>query len=230
MTYRWLMFDADGTLFDYDAAEGKALRRTLAIFGLPYNGQVLDIYRRINGQLWLDLEQGLTTRDELRLTRFSHLFAAIAGDHPAPAAGEFSRAYLETLGNCADLMPGAATLLGALHGSYNLALITNGFANVQRSRLSRSGLAHYFDPVVISDEVGVAKPDPRIFDLALERMRCPARSEVLMIGDSLSSDIAGAVSYGIDACWYNPEERAADADLAARYEIRALGELLDILA
>ncbi len=229
MTYRWFLFDADGTLFDYDAAEYQALSRSLAQAGLPFGPDVLETYRRINSQLWRDFEMAQITSDRIKTERFTRLFDELDLDQPAPDPSRFGTRYLRNLGDCIDLMPDAAAVLHDLRGKVRLALITNGLSTVQRSRLSKSGLDTYFEAVVVSDEEGVAKPDPGIFDIIFARMDQPNKDDVLMIGDSLTSDIRGANAYGIDACWYNLEGRPRDVEVAIRYEIRALPELLSIV-
>jgi len=228
-TYSWALFDADGTLFDYEAAERQALSATLGQFGLPFGPEVLATYQEVNGQLWRAFELGQTTPERIKTERFALLFEAIgrSGSFPDPAL--FGDAYLTTLGTCVDLLPDAMTVLDALTGKVRLALITNGLTKVQHARLAASGLDGTFEVVVISEEEGVAKPDPAIFDVAFERMGGPVRREVLMVGDSLTSDIRGANAYGIDACWYNPAGLPRDAEVQVRYEIRRLTALLPIL-
>lgn len=229
MTYLWLLFDADGTLFDYEAAEQQALSATLAQFGLPFGPEVLATYQEINGKLWRDFEKGLTNPERIKTERFALLFDALHWPVPPLDPVLCGEAYLTTLGTCVDLLPDALTVLNALTGKAHLALITNGLTKVQRARLANSGLDAYFEAVVISEEEGVAKPDPGIFDVIFSRMGHPQRRDVLMIGDSLTSDIRGANRYGIDACWYNPRGLPRDRDVEIRYEITSLLELLPIV-
>ena len=226
MKYKWLLFDADGTLFDYDRAEGAALQDTFELLGLPYDAGYATVYRQINSDIWLDFEKGRITQERLRTKRFELLFDAvqIACD---PAV--FSPKYLTSLASYADLVDGAEEVLRELHGQAGLLLITNGLSDVQRSRFARSTVMQYFADVVISEEVGAAKPDPEIFDVAFAKMGYPERKEVLMVGDSLTSDIKGGNLYGIDTCWFNPGRRPRDRDVRIRYEIGKLKELLDIL-
>jgi FMN phosphatase YigB (HAD superfamily) len=109
-------------------------------------------------------------------------------------------------------------------------LITNGLKEVQRPRLARSAISGYFADIVISEEVGAAKPDARIFDAAFQRMGHPRKADVLMVGDSMSSDIRGGKAYGIDTCWFNPASKLRELDVDSRYEIADLCELVDLLA
>ena len=229
MIYQWLLFDADGTLFDYDAAEHQALRRALQLFDLHYDLDVLEAYREINEQMWKEFELGNVTAEDIKSERFARLFAALDRS-PDPDPQVFGERYLTCLGDCVDLMPDAEQVLSELEPLAHLALITNGLTAVQRSRLAKSGLGSYFEAVVISDEEGVAKPDPAIFDIAMERMGHPPKDAVLMIGDSLTSDMRGADLYDIDACWYNPDGRPRVPDVNVRYEIRSLQELLQIVS
>lgn len=226
MTYSWLIFDADGTLFDYDRAESTAFRRTFQQDGLSFDDRYADVYRAVNSQIWREFERGEISAADLRVQRFARLFARLdlAVD---PAA--FSRAYLDNLGQQADLLDGAADVVRALHGRHRMIVLTNGLREVQRARLAGSGLHPFFEDMVISDEVGVAKPDPRIFDIAFQRMGDPPRDQVLMIGDGLESDIRGAAGYGIDACWYNPSRLRRPDGLAITYEINHLHDVLALL-
>lgn len=226
MTYTWLIFDADGTLFDYDRAEASAFHRTFDQNGHPFAPQYADVYREVNSQIWREFERGEISADALRVERFARLFARLDLDVD-PAA--FSRDYLLNLGGQADLLEGAADIVRTLAPHYRLLVLTNGLSDVQRARLAGSGLQDYFQDIVISDEVGVAKPDPAIFDIAFGLMGDPARAQVLMIGDGLSSDIRGAANYGIDACWFNPAGAARPDGLPIRYEIASLSDLRALL-
>jgi 2-haloacid dehalogenase len=226
MKYEWLLLDADGTLFDYDHAEAMALQRTFEQMGCAFEPGHAEVYRRINGQIWLDFEQGCISQEDLRTRRFELLFDAVGVDL---APGTFSVAYLQNLAWGTRLIDGAAEVVRALHGRVGLMLITNGLREVQRPRFERSALNGYFAGLVISEEVGAAKPHPLIFDEAFQRMGRPRKEAVLMVGDSLTSDMCGGVGYGLDTCWYNPEGRPRDPDVPVRYEIRDLRQLLSLL-
>jgi len=141
----------------------------------------------------------------------------------------FSATYLSQLGQNAQLIDGAEAMLRALSGQVDMMLITNGLHAVQRSRFALSPLPAYFADIIISEEVGVAKPAPGIFDIAFEKMGNPAKDRVLIIGDSLSSDMAGGINYGIDTCWFNPDGRARDGQVGITHEIRRLSDLPPML-
>ena len=226
MLYSWLLFDADGTLFDYDTAESKALAATFHDSGIPFTVGYAKSYRQINAQIWSDFEKGQISQEELRSERFGRLFTALEIDaDPLP----FSDAYLTNLGNAADLIDGTQSLLQTLYKKYKLLLITNGIPEVQRSRLAHSTILRYFEVIIISGEIGIAKPDPAIFDAAFQSMGHPPRAETLIIGDSLTSDIQGGLNYGIDTCWYNPDQHPPNPAIPATYEIQTLAELHALL-
>ncbi len=225
--YRWLLFDADDTLFDYGAAEAAALREAFELHGIPYGAEHLARYQRINLQAWRELEEGRITQAVLRTRRFEHLFATLGVTADAPA---FAETYVDRMAAQAQLVDGALEVVRALAATHRLAIITNGLADVQRRRLAASPVRAHVAELVISDEVGAAKPHRAIFDAAFARIGMPSTSEVLMIGDSLSSDIAGGTSYGLDTCWYNPLGLPGRADLVPTYEVRHLLELPLLLA
>jgi 2-haloacid dehalogenase len=225
MTYTWLLFDADGTLFDYDQAEAYAFRTALAQLGQPFEPHYLTEYRRINHALWLELEQGTIDQVTLRTRRFELLLAAI---NIKADAGDFSARYTTNLANSTFLITGAEETVKALAQACHLAIITNGLADVQRSRFARSAIAPYIKEIIISEEVGAAKPAPAFFDVAFTRMGCPAKSEALVIGDSLSSDIQGGLNYGLDTCWFNPAGQV-NGRIEYTFEIQRLAELPGLL-
>ena len=228
MSYEWVLLDADGTIFDYDEAERYALEATLQDFELAFDEGTVEVYRRINGALWLDFEEGKIEADRLKVLRFERLLAAMGAGVSDPAW--FSAVYLRHLGECAALIDGAAQVVRALHARARLALITNGLKEVQRSRLAKSQLEPFFEAIIISDEIGVSKPDPGIFDVAFLRMGEPDRSDVLIVGDSLTSDMKGGRDYGIDTCWFNPDHAPREPQIDTRYEIDALSDLLALVA
>ena len=225
MPYKWLLFDADGTLLDYDAAEKIALQTTFEEAGLAYEASYLSVYRKVNSQIWRDFEQGEITQQDLRTKRFDLLFEALDLSYNAH---DFSPRYLRHLSQRDELIPEAEEVVVALAKNFKLALITNGLSDVQRPRFAASALRDYFNATIISEEVGAAKPDTRIFDVAFAKMGEPDKAEVLIIGDSLTSDIQGGVNYGIDTCWFNPAGKPKASSPTPTFEITSLIELLKI--
>ena len=224
--YPWLFFDADGTLFDYNRAEATAFRKAFDLLQFPFEDAYLDIYQRINRELWQALERHEVTPAVLRVQRFERLLDALQLTGSADA---LNVAYVEQLGLCTDLIEGAYEVLQTLSTVSRIAIVTNGLEAVQRSRLSYSTIHQFISELIISEEVGAAKPHPAFFDAAFARTGIPRKSDVLIIGDSLTSDIQGGVNYGIDTCWYNPASEPGSTDLPITYQIRHLRDLLEII-
>jgi len=199
--YSWIIFDADNTLFDFDRAERGALERTLGRFGMICDAEARAQFTAISARLWRAFESGAITSARLRVARFEEL---LAGRVPAVDPQLVSEAYLRELGGEAHLLPRAEEVVRRLAVSHQLLLATNGIADVQRRRFGAATIGDCFHDVVISDEIGIAKPHPGFFDEAFRRMGDPAREQVLLVGDSLTSDIAGGAAYGIDTCWFCP--------------------------
>ena len=224
--YPWLWFDADGTLFDYDRAEAAALKNTFHSLTLPFEDAYLDVYRKINHRLWQALERQEITQAVLRNRRFELLMEAI---QVSGSPEEMSSTYVEQLSICSELMEGAYEVLQRLHEKSQIAIVTNGLQAVQRGRLEHSAIRGFIQELIISEEIGAAKPGRAFFDAAFARCGHPAKSDVLIIGDSLSSDIQGGVDYGIDTCWYNLTGEVKPENLPITYEIASLAELLKII-
>jgi len=186
--YPWLWFDADGTLFDYNRAETTALRHAFHSLSLPFDDSYLDIYRRINHGLWQALERHEITPAALRLRRFELLLEAL---QLSASIDRMSGLYLEQLGICADLIEGAYEVLETLGRTCQIAIVTNGLDAVQRSRLERSTIRGFITELIISEEIGAAKPHAAFFDAASARTGRPPKSDILLIGDSLTSDVQG---------------------------------------
>lgn len=224
MPYKWLLFDVDNTLLDFEQTETLALEQNFAQHGLPFPPEAKKRYHEINQRFWQRLERKEVTPETLQVGRFQELFDELGISYDAAL---FADSYLAQLGQQAPLVDGALELLQELNGRFQLGIITNGLADVQHPRLEKSGLKPYFSPIIISQEIGVSKPNPGIFDAAFAQMNQPAKSEVLIIGDSLSSDMAGGVNYGIDTCWFNPNGKTTD--LPITYKIKTLRQLHEIL-
>jgi len=224
LKYTWLLFDADDTLFDFAKAEANALKWTLEQSRLDFKPEYTRIYAKVNQQVWQEFERGLVTSLELRTKRFRLFFAesGLPGDEQLT-----SRLYLKNLALGTDLLDGADELIHNLQKNYHLALVTNGLKDVQRPRLVHSSLHGCFEQVFISEEIGVSKPSRAYFETIFTRINQPPRDKVLIIGDSLTSDIQGGLDFGIHTCWYNPGSRLTG--LPVTYQIAHLNELPALL-
>ena len=222
--YKLILWDLDNTLFDFDKAEEAALQYAMHKHGLAYDPtSTLEAFKVVNNRRWMGLEQKRYTRDEVLVGRFDEFFGKENVD-----GGAFNADYLWHLGEHKAVYPEAESVVRELNSrGYIQSIVTNGAKEVQDACYHHSPIAPFMKTVAISEEVGVAKPDPRIFEIACENSGWMDKGSTLMIGDSLSSDIAGGQAYGVDTCYFNPGSKGHKA--RPSYEIRTLPEILDIL-
>jgi 2-haloacid dehalogenase len=226
VTYTTLLFDLDHTLLDTDASMRSAFAQTMTRFGGSSEDPYWNAFDRINRLLWNQVERGEISPNEVRTERFHQLVAETDLDaHPHDMADD----YLDGLGAHGDLYKGARSVLDNLVSSATLGLVTNGIGQAQRARIDRLGIDYYFASIVISGEVGTSKPGTAIFDIAFNDLGGPPKDSVLMIGDSLTSDIQGGINYGIDTCWYNPDSHSASNTINPTHEISALQDLSSLV-
>ncbi|GAB4246416.1 MAG: YjjG family noncanonical pyrimidine nucleotidase [Saprospiraceae bacterium] len=225
--YTSIFFDADDTILDFRRSATVALQQTLEEHELPVTEESLEIYHRINHDVWLAFERKEITAPELRLLRFERFLDAI-GEYREPEL--LSRRYLHLLSQSCIFIDGATEVLDELKSrGFRLALITNGLKEVQRPRFANARMEQWFDTIVISDEIGVAKPDKRFFDHAFEQAGQPGVSESLVVGDSLQSDIQGGNSYGVDTAWFNPDNKENLSGHRPKYEVSNYRQLMSLI-
>ena len=224
MRYQYLLIDNDNTLMDFGAAEAKALVDVLAAHDLPTDEATVHAYHEINDALWKALERGETTQPLLKVERFRQLLAYLGRTDVDPAL--LGAEYAAGLGNHADLLPGAEAFMQAVHGKMKIALVSNGVSAIQRSRLARCPLTPLFDAIVISEEVGAAKPDPKLLEVAMEQLGCTDKAQAVMMGDSLTADIPAAVSAGVDSIYFSLKGKGSDT---ATYTVFTYDEAYAIL-
>lgn len=225
--YDVLLCDADNTIFDFTKAEENAFAIACAHAGIDGAERLLPVYADINSAMWKLLELGGITQSVLRVRRFELFLAAIGRtDIDARDMGD---TFADALGRQSVPLPGAVEAVARWSRVLPVIIVTNGISKVQHGRMEGSEVRHFISGMVISEEVGAAKPDPRMLELAMEKAGVTDRRRALMLGDSLSSDIAAAANAGVDACWFNPRGAENAKGLPVRYEIRSLDEVDAIL-
>ena len=225
--YDVLLCDADNTIFDFTKAEENAFAIACAHAGIDGAERLLPVYADINSAMWKLLELGGITQSVLRVRRFELFLTAIGRtDIDARDMGD---TFADALGRQSVPLPGAVEAVARWSRVLPVIIVTNGISKVQHGRMEGSEVRHFISGMVISEEVGAAKPDPRMLELAMEKAGVTDRRRALMLGDSLSSDIAAAANAGVDACWFNPRGARNAKGLPVRYEIRSLDEVDAIL-
>ena len=227
MTYKFLLFDLDHTLLDFDTAEDVALTQLLKEEGVADIQAYKDYYVPMNKALWKDLEQKKITKHELVNTRFSKLFEHFGIEKDGTYLANRYQFYLAQQG---QVFSGAIELLDALiDRGYELYAATNGITTIQTGRLAQSGLAPYFNQVFISEQLQTQKPDAQFYERIGARIPNFNKKYALMIGDSLSADIQGGNNAGIDTVWYNPQHLDNKTQIQPTYEVHSYQDLLDCL-
>ncbi len=226
MKYTTILFDADGTLLDFERAEYEALSDILAEFGIPDTAENHAIYSAANDEQWKLLEKGLVSRAELRINRFDKFLSKIGVCASSYAMAD---SYMHALAKKSHLLDGAFEVCRDLCHDCDLYIITNGFRFIQEGRFYPSPIAPFFKEVFISENIGAEKPDAAFFDHVKANIPQFCPETTLVVGDSLSSDILGGIRAGLDVCWYNPKQKSAPADMKITYTISELSELIAIV-
>ena len=227
MIYKFLLFDLDHTLLDFDAAEDVALSQLLNEEGVEDIKAYKNYYVPMNKALWKDLEQKKITKQELVNTRFAKLFAHFGIEKDGAYLAERYQFFLSKQG---QIFPGVEDLLKKLISrGYELYAATNGITFIQTGRLEQSGIATFFKEIFISEQLHTQKPDAAFYEKIGSRIPNFDKNQTLMIGDSLSADIQGGNNAGIDTIWYNPHHLENKTLAKPTYEVDSYQALLEIL-
>ncbi len=227
--YTTVLFDADNTLLNFDKDEDCALRKTMELYGVPVTEENIGTYVKINQGMWKALERGELTKPELKRTRFRKFFEAINFETETDPF-EINEKYLSLLGEGGNTLDGAVDLCRELkEEGYDLYIVTNGIEKTQKNRLTRSGLISFFTDIFVSETIGHQKPKKEYFDYVLSHIKEKNIEKIILVGDSLTSDIKGANASGITCVWLNlkgqelPEEYKPDFIIG---DIKEAGEII----
>ena len=227
MTYKFLLFDLDHTLLDFDSAEDIALTQLLKEEGVVDIRAYKDYYVPMNKTLWKNLEQKKITKQELVNTRFSKLFAHFGIEKDGQYLAERYQLFLSKQG---QIFPGVENLLKTLtNEGYELYAATNGITYIQIGRIDHSGIAPFFKEIFISEQLHTQKPDTEFYEKIGALIPNFDKNDALMIGDSLSADIQGGNNAGIDTVWYNPDHLENKTQAQPTYEVDSYQALLELL-
>lgn len=223
-----ILWDIDGTLLNFLEAEKCAIRKCFEIFGLgECTDKMLSEYSLINKKYWEILERGEMTKPQILEARFVDFFRAYGLD--TSVAPAFNKEYQLQLGETICFNDNGYELVKKLKGTYKQYAVTNGTKVAQDKKLNKSGLIDLFDGVFISDVIGFEKPSKEFFEPVFEELKDYNKEEILIVGDSLTSDMQGGSNVGVLCCWYNPEHKKNDKDIKMEFEIDDLNQLMYIL-
>lgn len=225
MVYDWVVFDADETLFTFDTRQG--LQSLFGRFKLTFDDQVLGEFKAVNAPLWQGFQNGALSATDIKRKRFLPW-----EQHFGMPSEDINTEFMHCMAAISETIDGTYPLLNALRGNVKMGIITNGFTELQQARLEKTQTQQYFDFLVVSEEVGIAKPDPAIFHHTRKQYmddRVP-QQRILMVGDNLHSDIVGGINAGWDTCWFNRSGDILSTDIAPTHTITHLDELAALLA
>ncbi len=221
-----VLLDVDGTLLDFDEAERRGVRVVLQTYGVEPTKALEKRYHEINKKYWKAFERGAIPKEAIIENRFVEFFKTLGKEIDA---SEVERLYREQLDSCAVLIEGASEICACLSSRYQLYVVTNGISHTQYRRLKDSGLDRYFSDIFVSEDAGSQKPKKEYFDYCFARIAEQDPSRMIIIGDSLTSDIQGGKNAGIATCWVNLGRQPRMAGIKPDYEINRLMDIKKIL-
>lgn len=224
--YNTLLFDLDDTILDFTKGEKVALTALFEEMNMSNVQDIIDDYVVLNKSLWRELEKGKVTRDYVLNNRFSMLFNKYNKHVDGEEIEKKYRYYLDLQHEYID---GAEEILKDLCKDYKLFIITNGVSNTQFKRIKDANIERCFTEIFVSEDIGYQKPAKEFFDAILKKINDFDLRKTLIIGDSLTADIGGGISAGIDTCWFNPNRIENLTDIKPTYEINKITDLYDIL-
>jgi len=219
--YEWILFDLDETLLRFNTYD--ALEMLFKHFNTPFTDTDFIRYEEKNRKLWHQYQNRKITIAQLQNDRFSELSKRF---HTPTLT--LNQLFLDAVSHVTTPLDGAVELLHNLKKKKKLGIITNGFTEMQKKRLMNNDMHHHFDFMITSEQVGIPKPQPGIFQHAFEKMQHPAKEKILMIGDSLDSDILGGINTGIHTCWLNQHKKPRKGNIIPHIEINTLRELTEM--
>ena len=224
--YDHILFDADNTLLDFDKAQIISFKSVIANFGLCFSEKIYKEYELINHNLWHRYEQGIISKEYVQATRFSDFFNNLGMSVDGKYANSI---YQRELSKQSWLLPHSVEICKELFPYTTLSIVTNGVGDTQAKRISNSEIYKYISFLVISDIIGYAKPSMEFFSEAFKIIGCKDTNRILIVGDSIASDIQGGINSGIDTCWYNPTGIEPPPNLRINYIISDLYDLKGIV-
>ena len=213
-----ILWDIDGTILNFHRSAENSLKNTFKKFGYgEITDELLHTYEEINDVYWCKLEKGEITKEKLLVERFVEFFTKIGVE--TTRVVEFNQAYLNGLLDTVVFTPEAYETVKKLHPEYKQYIVTNGVKKLQRKKIAKAHIEEFFDGIFISDEIGYEKPHIEFFNYVFDKIPTKNPDEVIIIGDSLTSDIAGGIRAGIHTCWYHPSNEENHSDVKPEFTV-----------
>lgn len=222
MKYRWILFDADETLFSFNSYDG--LKAMLARYHIDFSQADYEQFQAVNKPLWVAYQNNEITAKDIQVRRFAKLSVQTGVD-----ALQLNQELMAEMAFVSKPLNGVIAMLNQLYGKVKMGIITNGFTELQQQRLLNTNTQHFFEFVAVSEQIGAAKPDRQVFEYAFALMDEPDKTKILMVGDTLASDVLGSNNAGIDSCWFNHARVVNDTQIRPTYEIADIAELIEIV-
>lgn len=217
-----VLIDIDNTLLDFNKCASFSMRKAFEDVGLkiPYNLEAE--FHKVNNELWLGIEKGTVTKDELHKNRWNMILRNIGVEYDGEILENIFRKYLDGSHETVD---GAVEIVRYLSLKYRIYAASNAFYSQQTNRLKMAGMSEYIKGIFVSEKIGFEKPSKEYFDKCFELLKNPPRDEVIIIGDSLGADIIGGANYGIKTCWFNPNGDKEPQNCKIDYNVKSLKEI-----
>lgn len=221
-----ILLDVDNTLIDFNKSAEWSIRKCFEEYGLEFTDDVLPVFHRINDELWHRIEQGTITKPQLHKIRWQTIFDALGIKENGE---EFEKKFVEYVPQAGIPVEGAKDLLEYLASKYIICFASNSSKSQQNIKLKKAHMMKYAEHLFISDDIGFAKPAKEFFEACMEKLKGISKEEVILIGDSLTADIAGGINFGIKTIWFNFKQEEVPENLRADYIVNNLSEIKNIL-
>lgn len=218
--------DIDNTLLDFNKCSEAAIKKAMEEYNLKFQDGIINVFYEINDKLWLRIEQGTLTKEELYEVRWNMIFERFGIKTDGM---KFDSRFREILHEIAEPVENAGEMLEYLSSKYPVYAVSNAFHNKQSERLEKAGMLRYIKKVFVSGEVGYSKPSKGFFDACIKELEGVKPDEVIIIGDSPTADIGGGISYGLKTCWFNYKNEPLPEDIKPDLIVNSLDEIKNFL-
>lgn len=217
-----VLIDVDNTLLDFNECAKATIKKQFEKWNFEYTEETFPVFKEVNDMLWQKIETGEIDKSTLYQIRWKTIFERVGIDADGPA---FEQEFRELFSESKQPVSGAYDILEYLSEKYTLCVASNASYHQQIKRLTNADMMKYLTHIFNSEQLGFPKPERKFFDACFERLGNIPKNEVIMIGDSLSADIAGGAAYGIKTLWFNYDHIPVTDDIKADFIVHSLAEI-----